>query len=38
MRMNTLMNDLIDDEAGGDDGSFLPTGTTHPREVERRDA
>ena len=38
VRMNAVMNQLIDDEVGVDDGSFLPTGTTHPWEVERWDA
>ena len=38
LRMNSLLNRLIDDEVGVDDGSFLPTGTDHPWEVERWDA
>ena len=36
--MNSLLNRLVDDEVGVDDGSFLPTGTDHPWEVERWDA
>jgi len=37
LRMNALMNRLLDDEVGVDDGSFLPTGTQMPWEVERWD-
>ncbi|MDX2380928.1 MAG: sulfatase-like hydrolase/transferase [Acidimicrobiia bacterium] len=37
LRMNSLLNRLLDDEVGVDDGSFLPTGTEHPWEVERWD-
>jgi hypothetical protein len=35
--MNALLNRLIDEEVGVDDGSFLPTGTQKPWEVERWD-
>ena len=37
MEMNALMNRLLDDEVGVDDGSFLPVGTEKPWEVERWD-
>lgn len=37
LRMNALMNRLLDDEVGVDDGSFLPTGSQKPWEVERWD-
>ncbi len=36
--MNDQLNRVIDEEVGLDDGSFLPTGTDHPWEVERWDA
>jgi arylsulfatase A-like enzyme len=37
LEMNALLNRLIDQEVGVDDGSFLPTGTQKPWEVERWD-
>ena len=37
LKMNALLNKTIDDEVGTDDGSFLPTGSQTPWEVERWD-
>ncbi len=37
LEMNALLNRLIDEEVGVDDGSFLPTGNQKPWEVERWD-
>ncbi|MGI9577983.1 MAG: sulfatase-like hydrolase/transferase [Microthrixaceae bacterium] len=37
LRMNSLLNRMLDSEVGVDDGSFLPTGTQQPWEVERWD-
>jgi arylsulfatase A-like enzyme len=37
LQMNALMNRLLDEEVGVDDGSFLPMGTQQPWEVERWD-
>jgi len=37
MQMNSLMNRLLDDEVGVDDGSFLPVGNEKPWEAERWD-
>jgi len=37
LRMNELLNRLLDDEVGVDDGSFLPVGDQKPWEVERWD-
>jgi arylsulfatase len=37
LQMNTLMNRTLDEEVGIDDGSFLPTGTETPWEIDRWD-
>jgi arylsulfatase len=37
LKMNSLLNRTLDEEVGTDDGSFLPTGTETPWEVDRWD-
>jgi arylsulfatase len=37
MRMNDLMNRMLDEEVGEDDGGFLPSGPETPWHVERWD-
>lgn len=37
LKMNSLLNRTLDDEVGIDDGSFLPTGSEIPWEVDRWD-
>ena len=37
LKMNTLLNRTLDEEVGTDDGSFLPTGTETPWEIDRWD-
>ena len=36
-KMNALLNRTLDDEVGVDDGSFLPTGSEIPWEIDRWD-
>ncbi|MDX2380164.1 MAG: sulfatase-like hydrolase/transferase [Acidimicrobiia bacterium] len=36
-QMNSLLNQMLDDEVGIDDGSFLPTGSQTPWHVDRWD-
>ncbi len=38
LRPNSLLNRLLEEEVRVDDGSFLPTGATHPWLVERWEA
>ena len=37
LKMNSLLNRTLDEEVGTDDGSFLPTGTETPWDVDRWD-
>jgi hypothetical protein len=37
LKMNSLLNRTLDEEVGIDDGSFLPTGTETPWDVDRWD-
>ena len=37
LKMNSLLNRTLDEEVGTDDGSFLPTGTETPWEIDRWD-
>ncbi|MCH7788570.1 MAG: sulfatase-like hydrolase/transferase [Acidobacteria bacterium] len=37
LQMNSLLNRLLDEEVGVDDGSFLPTGAETPWEIDRWD-
>ena len=37
LKMNSLLNRTLDDEVGIDDGSFLPTGSEIPWEIDRWD-